>query len=44
MRDINSTFVHHFYQITRAEIISDVPTDTENNDDTLKVTAAEESR
>jgi hypothetical protein len=43
MRDIDSTLSHHFYQITVAELVGDVPTDAEKNDDTIKVTTVEES-
>jgi hypothetical protein len=31
MRNINSALSHHFYQVSTAELISDVPSDTEDD-------------
>lgn len=44
MRDIDSTLSHHFYQVSQAELVGDVSTDAEDNDDTSKATTVEESR
>ena len=41
---VDSSLAHYFDQVTIAELVGDVPTDAENNDDTIKVTTTEESR
>jgi hypothetical protein len=40
---VDSSHVHHLDQITIAEFVGDVPTNAENDDDTIKVTTTEES-
>jgi len=37
MRDIDSALVHHLHQVTVAELISDVPSDAQNDDRVIEV-------
>jgi hypothetical protein len=37
MRNIDSTLGHHLDQVTVAELISDVPTDAQNDDRVIEV-------
>ena len=42
MRDSNSALSHHFYQVARAELISDVPAEAEDADRMVEMAAMEE--
>lgn len=42
MGDIDTAFSHHFYLITIAGLTGDVPSDAENDDGVVKVTASEQ--
>jgi hypothetical protein len=41
MRDINSALSHHFYQVSIAELISDVPSDAEDDNRMAEMAARE---
>lgn len=41
MRDTNSALNHHFYQVSIAELISDVPSYAEDDDCMVKMAAME---
>jgi hypothetical protein len=42
MRDSDTACSHHFYQVTIAQFVGDVPTDTENDDRTIEMATTEE--
>jgi len=44
MGDIDSPLGHHLYQVAVAQLIGDIPSDTENDDCAIEVAATEQGR
>lgn len=42
MREIDSTLGHHLKEVAVAQLIGDIPSDAENDDDAIKMAALEE--
>jgi hypothetical protein len=44
MRDIDTALGHHLDQVSIAKFVSEIPSDTENDDCAVKVAAMKQSR